>query len=275
MSDRFLFVSGCPCSGTTVLAHILNWSDSVFVGLERYGSRIAHNPETFTPDLFTAQRLSRFVHGDCTYPDYASKPGYHRAHANAKDASRVARSTLVGDKVPALSRYVDAFHSAAWEGRDITLLVILRNVVEVAACYRKRKLRPSIAWDNDHPQAIAAWSDTTNRAYTLAIDPLPNVHLGIVDYDWMFGEDLQRLVDYARAIYAFVGEEFGPKQVEGMGRVYQSFLDRKEQRHDQEDLRDQVLARVSPETLARYGQLLERGLMRREQNRLGAQGARQ
>jgi hypothetical protein len=259
MGDKYLFVSGSPCSGTTVLAHILNWSDSVFVGLERYGSRLLEHPETFTPELFTAQRLSRFEPGDCTYPDYASKPGYQRWHANPKDAGRADGMTYVGDKVPALPQYLEVFRRPAWVGRDVTLLVILRNVADVAACYQKRKLKQSVRWDHDYLQAIAAWSETVDCAHALASGALPNVRLGIVDYDRIFGRDLERLLDSAKAIYGFLGEAFGAKQVVGMGRVYQSFLERKGQRN-QDDIRKQVQGRVCPETLACYRRLLETDL---------------
>jgi hypothetical protein len=44
-----------------------------------------------------------------------------------------------------------------------------------------------------------------------------------------------------------------------MGRVYQSFLERKGQRN-QDDIRKQVQGRVCPETLARYRRLLETDL---------------
>lgn len=260
MSQKFLFVSGCPRSGTTVLAHILNWSDAIFVGQERYTLLLNNNTMAFTPELFAARRLCHFQNGDCLYPSFGAMNEYFAWYANSKNFAGLDRMTWIGDKIPNLYAFFEVFNAPAWTGADVTVLHIVRNVLDVAASYHSRKQNPSDGWDEDYLRAIPAWSNSVLCAHALVGRSLPNVRMGIVDYDSIFGGDLQRLLESAQLIYEFVGEQFGPKQVEGMQRIYMSCEHLKTRRQHHDEIRDDVSARVPGDLLAKHRELAEQSI---------------
>ncbi|WP_405196631.1 sulfotransferase [Zarconia navalis] len=52
-SGKFLFVCGCPRSGTTAIAKLLNYHSKVILGMERYKYQIRKNESNaINPSLF-------------------------------------------------------------------------------------------------------------------------------------------------------------------------------------------------------------------------------
>lgn len=263
MKRKFVFVSGCPRSGTTVLAHILNWGDSIFVGQERFAVLLNREPAVFLPELFDMPRLARFEAGDCLYPSYGAMDEYFAWYAASKPFGELARMTRIGDKIPNLYAFFDVFSLPAWADCDVTVLHIVRNVFDVAASYQSRKLNPADGWDADYLKAIPAWSNSVACAHALAGRDMPNVRLGIVDYDSIFDGDQPALMDSVRRIYGFIGAEFGPGQAQGMERIYRSCQQLRKNRKTYEDIREDVRARVPGKVLDMHRSLAERSITAR------------
>lgn len=260
MTRKYVFVSGCPRSGTTVLAHILNWGDSVFIGQERFAVLLNKYPDTFVPGLFNLPRLASFEPGDCLYPSYGNMDEYFAWYAAAKDFGELGRMALVGDKIPNLYAFFDVFKAPAWAGCDITVLHIVRNVIDVAASFQARKDNPADGWDADYLAAIPAWANSVQCADALVDRADSNVRMGIVDYDAIFEGEFPALIDSVRGIYGFIGADFGPRQREGMQRIHRSCQQLKKKRSVPDRLRDDVRARVDARILDMHRALSARSI---------------
>ena len=70
-------------------------------------------------------------------------------------------------------------------------------------------LEPSDGWNMDYMQAIDDWSESVNRVYAFVSRPATNVCLCIVNYDSIFGGDLNWFINSALQKYSFVGLQFG------------------------------------------------------------------
>lgn len=136
MPQELIFVSGCARSSTTVMATILNWSDSVFVAQERYAPRVRHWPKTFKPDLYTLPRLLQFEAGECGYSSFESKGEYTSYYANPKDFAALDGYAYIGGKITHLFRRFDSFARPEWADTQVTLVHVIRNIAGVAASYR-------------------------------------------------------------------------------------------------------------------------------------------
>ena len=261
MNRKFLFVSGCPRSGTTVLTDILNWSDSIFVGQERFAGLLNRHREEFVPELFALPRLAQFRNGDCDYPSYGAKNEYFTWYVNQKNFSKLDEYTSIGDKITNLYRHFDAFSGPAWAKRDVTVLHIVRNVLDVAASYQTRKHNPKDRWNLDYVQAIADWTQSIVCAHKLSEEArVGGAKIGIVDYDLLFGETFQEFVASAKLVYGFLGEEFSTKQLGGMERIFLAFNERKRLRVSHDEILDDVRARISSDVSAMHHALSERSV---------------
>ena len=67
MPPSYLFVCGCPRSGTTALAKLFSISDDIVLGQERYGKRSHPDNFTLTPALFEKERFLDVQPGDTFY----------------------------------------------------------------------------------------------------------------------------------------------------------------------------------------------------------------
>ena len=189
MSEKdFLFICGCPRSGTTALWRLLVTHPRVVVGVERYGNRFFAR-DFIAPSDFERDRFFDMQAGDTFYPDLAGfNPYYDRARSLFDDA------LFVGDKIPKL---YTRFEALAERFPDCRVLFIFRNIFDVAASYKRRALDETDAtWRRDQGvaaairdwgQAIKAYEDFSDR---LKILP--------VDYEALFfdGEGLQTMLDF-------------------------------------------------------------------------------
>ncbi len=260
MKPKYLFVSGCPRSGTTVLAHILNWSHEAFVGLERFASLLNRDPSMFIPELFEKPRLIHFAAGDCGYNSYEAKADYNAWYVNPFNADRLERLEQVGDKITNLYSHLGLFNCLPWNSCEITILHIVRNVTDVAASYQTRMLEPSDGWNMDYLQAIDDWSESVDRVHAFISLPTTNVRLSIVNYDSIFGGDFDQLIRSVMRIYNFVGLEFGDSQIEGMRLILKAGAHYKKIRQSHDNIRQDIKGRVTNDVLTKYNYLTELAL---------------
>src|SRR5262245_48114736 len=95
MTKKFLFVCGCPRSGTSVVCRMLASHPDVALGLERFNLRIAR--QELTPDDFTKERFFDVQKGDTWYADLAQFARHYDQQHSKYDTAQ-----YVGDKFPRL-----------------------------------------------------------------------------------------------------------------------------------------------------------------------------
>src|SRR5690606_22609353 len=128
------------------LTHILNWGQSAFVGQERFASLLNRQPDAFVPDLFESDRLARFIKGDCGYSSYSELREYGAEFACKKEFDTLGENRFIGDKITALHRFFPVFSSPEWDGKDVTVIHVVRNVLDVANSYQTRLENPNDRW---------------------------------------------------------------------------------------------------------------------------------
>lgn len=177
MDKRYLFICGCPRSGTAAMWDVLTAHPDIVLGIEWFAARAAD----LTPELFERERFFNPVQGeDC---------GINvRAHARSQTrfaamVDRFDSALFVGDKIPFLFRYLDSV------GRTFpgaTIVWMLRDIYEVAASYKKRDTDPNdVAWGSGGVRDAVAH---VNEALTRLLQPPAGVDIIVVHYERMFRE---------------------------------------------------------------------------------------
>lgn len=256
--NRYLFVSGCPRSGTTVMATLLNWSDSVLIGQERYAPLVRFHPDQFGPHLFEPQRMLTFVKGDCGYASFENMKEYSAHYANPKNFEAISDYPIRGDKITRLYEHLGNFDGPEWEGEDVTVLHMIRNPVEVACSYETRKLTATDRWQDGYEAGIEDWTNAVDRVHEYMLEGGNRIRLGIVSYDHLFLGGVGGFAESVAKIYDFAGLEFGDKQMVGVEKVHKAshfFMERRK-RHQQAV--DAVNRDLSEEKKGKYQFLLER-----------------
>jgi hypothetical protein len=146
-APRHLFIAGCPRSGTSALAFLLNEHPQLVLGFERFKRvRAQLDPFHFTPaQFFSPVAAETDIRGELLY---------ERLRARWERGS----VTAIGDKVPLYTRVLPQLLERFPDGR---MVVMVREPVDVAASFRRRAADPQDWWPagNDHRLAVAMWTE--------------------------------------------------------------------------------------------------------------------
>ena len=160
MDRRYLFVTGCPRSGTTALWQLLTSHPEIALGLERYHGRVG----ALDQSLFERERFFRIEPGDTFYDDLeAFQPRY------AEMRERWDHAAYRGDKIPMLFKGLPQLERVF--GPEMRLVVIVRDVYAVAESIQRRHDDPlDTSWpdEDDYRAAVRYW----NESLTAILDRL-------------------------------------------------------------------------------------------------------
>ena len=126
---QYLFVVGCPRSGTTAMWDLLTSSSDIVLGVERYAHRV-FPPFSLKPDLFEKERFLSLENGDTFYNDLTEFNSYY---SNCWKFLTTAK--YIGDKIPRLYEYFDDFLGKFPKAK---IIFMFRNIFDVAASYKAR-----------------------------------------------------------------------------------------------------------------------------------------
>ena len=181
MDKRFLFVSGCPRSGTTAFTRLLNGHPYVAIGIERYRLLTNRRPESLTPALFDKERFFEIKESDTTV----------KAH---RDYERLQRkwdsARIVGDKNP---RYFLMYKRILEAFPQCKIAYLVRNIQPVASSWNARASNPSDRWPgtNDYKPAVELW----NKANKVSLEWIENHpdQIVAVNYESIFSGNKKHL----------------------------------------------------------------------------------
>ena len=202
-AQRYLFVVGCPRSGTTAMWRLLTGDPRVVLGNERYGNR--WSAEELTPDLYRKDRFSRIEEGDTFYDDLAA---FHERYELMLD--RYENAVFVGDKIPMLFTRLDTI-GTNFPGAKVILL--LRNIFDVAASYERRARDTNdTTWSDDlrTSAAIERW----NQSIQVAREHPASLDVQVVDYERFFFQP-----DQLERLYDGLGLDLPPNMPDEHGRI--------------------------------------------------------
>ncbi len=212
MQKEFLFVCGCPRSGTSYLATLLLASPDVAIGMERFPERLL--TRRLTPSDFEASRFLEVRPGDTFYESLDFFPD----HAKQLRA-RCETARYVGDKVP---RAYERLDWLAEQFSPIKLVVMFRDISDVAASYEARRQRGTL-WPADWgvSKAIEHW----NAAIAAVLPWMTRPNLLPIEYEALTTDPsiVLRLAEFLAVDPApmtkmwEIQRRYGPAQLSGRG----------------------------------------------------------
>lgn len=257
MSEKFLFICGCPRSGTTALTHMFNWHPKVLLGIERYAALFRRNSKAMNKDLFSAQRFSDVRKGDCGYSSLEQMREYSIHYGRRIDLNDISTAQIVGDKITQLYEDFDVFEENGWAGESITIVQIIRNVFDVARSYEARNTDPDDKWRFNYVDGVKEWAHAIERGLHAAESNASKTRFLMVNYENLFelGEE-QFLVGCNKLIEA-IGLDSTPSFEEGLKKLYKHGKAVAARRIAKTALvaDEEIIAQVSEEALENYNKL--------------------
>ena len=197
---RILLLTGCPRSGTTALASLLNHHPEVAVSNERY-SKLVGRPE-FGAQLFEPERFCRFEEGDCARAAFDSA-------VTTWARNKAPNVSVLGDKIPNAKRVLaslDRFDAAK-------VIIILRSPFSVAASFQQRADRAAVigeakehwpvAWD--YVEATRQFNQTVDAVRDFASRQSAASAGSSISYLVVNYEDIFRADSDLDPIFEFIG----------------------------------------------------------------------
>jgi hypothetical protein len=155
-SRTFLFVTGCPRSGTTAIGDLLNTHPGIVLGIERFILRAFNNPGfSLEPSLYEHDRFFEIRPKDTFYDDLE---GFYAGYREMR--TKYHRSRYIGDKLPNLYQSMERFQKVFPSNAKI--VIIFRNIFHVAASYiRRARNLDDHFWrrDQDLRVALSDWQE--------------------------------------------------------------------------------------------------------------------
>ena len=193
MSKQYLFICGCPRSGTSALCDLVNSHPDICIGMERYYNKILIDGE-LNPAMFDLPRFLDYQSGDSFHPelnqgDILKNKYKHAIYVGEKLPKLYSRLNLLAQNFPVVS---------------VKILFIFREIFGVAESYTARaKNINDNYWERQQDWRIAVqdWNDSIaayiNYKSYLAILP--------VDYEALFCSDVVEGEAQLRKIINFLG----------------------------------------------------------------------
>jgi hypothetical protein len=251
LMKRFVLVSGCPRSGTTMLTTALNWASSCFVGQERFNLLFNRTPIEFTPELFQPSRIKDFQTGDCGYNSFTDLKEYFSIYSNSEAIDGIEEAVTVGDKLISLYRNFDVLDRPDWKNSDTTILHIVRNVADVANSYQGRFDDEKDQWSENFSSGISEWSTSVEKTFDrLKASNLPPIK--IVSYENIIESSHEEFLAKCDVLYSNAGLVGSAKTKDGLSRLYANIKQRTRRPERSPGLTPNVLATVKPSTLEKY-----------------------
>lgn len=161
MSRSFLFIGGCPRSGTTAMQEIIDAHDEAVVGRERY----IHISDELTPDHFDTDHFLHPTRAETNNVQLSVSPNARRKLMSGTDLA------VIGDKVPLYCLCMPRLANRFPESRFI---VTVRSPITVADSFHARAIdEDDVSWPpkNDYRAAVEIWNRCMERTYEWASGP--------------------------------------------------------------------------------------------------------
>ena len=202
---RYLFVTGCARSGTTVTVDLLNNDSRIAIGQERYKY------------LRGRLRKHHFLPGYFLNPSH-DETNIHTARRYRALRKKVGegRVSVVGDKVR-IRNNIEVISEMIAELEDVRFIYMLRSLAGVASSYNRRAANPNdVNWpdDNDYRKAVKDWNGSL-RALRDMYDAGYGDRVLVVSYERLYSDEpgqVERLAE-------FIGLGPSPEIAEGLRRA--------------------------------------------------------
>lgn len=186
MSQKFLFICGCPRSGTTALVKLLNSHKSIGIGMERYKNYAdKNNIHKINNHAFTAQHFFDLK-------DEQTNIHWNYFYDNLKNKYEETVE-FFGDKYPHYYRFYNQINENLMG--NVKWVFIIRDIVDVANSYNSRAADPQDIWPEkaNYERAVFHWNESLVKTWKYQkTNVYPN--LFVCEYEKLFNYDLNYLV---------------------------------------------------------------------------------
>lgn len=194
MDKDYLFVAGCPRSGTSILALIIGSHHEVCIGIERFSKHVIPKFK-MKKALYEHDRFFDFREED-TFLDFSRHQNLFDYHEMLK--RRWEKAKYVGDKIPVLfdfyDKMIEEFHT---EGK-LRIAFIYRNVYDVLNSYQA-KIVTDPNWNKTFERGIKNWNESLYKSIQLKKEGFP---ICPVEYESLFfaedTQELEKLFDFLK-----------------------------------------------------------------------------
>ena len=157
MSQKYLFVCGCPRSGTTALVRLLNSHKLLAIGMERYKYYASKNK---------INKINKSSFEEKFFFDFQDNQtnitwGYFYRPLKDKYQQGVV---YLGDKYP---HYYNFYNEIDQEFPNPKWIFMLRDIHDVAMSYNARAANPEDKWpaEADYTKAVVHWNDALAKTW--------------------------------------------------------------------------------------------------------------
>lgn len=252
---RYAFVCGCPRSGTTATATLLNWHPSLIMGQERFALMAIRRPEAYLPALFETGRFGQFVEGDCARPNFEKSIHWDDGSQRPNKFRDIASCTVRGDKSAHVQELLNVLERPEWLDENVTVFAMLRDLDEVAASYEARLRDKSDAWQDDRFKALQDWKLAVESLSRLFSFRRTRFKIRIVCYEAVFDRGLAGMLAAVTRMYADLGLSINDEVRAGIARVAANTERRSAFRKQDPALAAELARRVPAATMKAFERL--------------------
>jgi len=177
---KFLFICGCPRSGTTALWKTITAHHKTAIGVERY-INLAYPTFKLNQTHFLKERFFKNNPGESRTDNFNEHQYYKELY------NRYTQCNLFGDKIPFLYENYDPFYKSF---PNATILYIVRNIYDVAQSYKVRFLDDKDPWNRNIDIAVSDWNKA-NKNTLFYLEKKRKIH--VIEYEHLFFESKNTL----------------------------------------------------------------------------------
>ena len=217
MKQKYLFICGCPRSGTTALVRLLNSHPSLAIGMERY--KYYASQQKINKINQAAFKFDSFFNLQDNQTNINWKYFYDELEPKYKSGVE-----YLGDKYPHYYRFYNRInHNLS----DVRWIFIVRDIASIARSYNARAADPKDSWsaDADYTKAVDHWNESLIETWKYQKNN-PEPKLFVCEYERLFSYDL----DYLNSLLAFLKLERDSNVEAFFAQMKQDWLDKKAQK---------------------------------------------
>jgi hypothetical protein len=196
------FLLGCPRSGTTLLAEIINCNSQAAILIERHS--ILNRKKLLVLSDYEQPRVGNFEEFPCEHPAINSE-------ILKKHDMAAGKLPIYGDKIPKLYENGSFFQSIS-DPTSVTIIATLRNVFDICLSYNARLKSTTDNWNLKISDGVRDWNTYLNRVNTIS----RSFNTYFFDYDEAseyFGS-IESFVELSSLIYKSLGLPTGAGDIE-------------------------------------------------------------
>lgn len=197
-NQRYLFVCGCPRSGTTALLWLLNSHPQIAIGVERFKKYAKPtNINKLNSSCFKPEHFFNIKPGETNLnPNHKSWEKEWKPLYQSLQNKFFEKDLVVGDKYPHYYLFYDDIN----EKFDlIKWIFIIRDIHDVSMSYNSRSANLLDRWpeDRNYIYAVSDWNESLEKTWQFLEKGAENLLICEYEKLFQFNPDyLNRVVDF-------------------------------------------------------------------------------